>query len=54
MKTINNSCGKKSGCCADITLPYGIATQNTDSSLEPRQAGSGSTQVSKRKYEKRI
>jgi len=29
-KTIKNKCGgKSSGCCADITLPYGIAPERT-------------------------
>ena len=29
-KTIKNNCGgKSSGCCADITLPYGIAPERT-------------------------
>lgn len=40
MKTkINNSCGKKSGCCADIQLPHGTTVhQVTDNSSMPKQS----------------
>ncbi len=49
MKKVFNKCGgKSSGCCADITLPYGLAPKRvTDNSASQGQAGSGSTQTSK-------
>ena len=44
---MRNGCGKKSGCVADIVLPYGKPKQVTDNSVGQKQSGSGQGQTSK-------
>lgn len=51
MNNVDKFCkcgGKSSGCCADITLPYGVSPNKiSDKSKEQGQAGTQSTQTTK-------
>jgi len=42
MKTINNKCGgKKSGCCVEFELPYGLAPKHVTDKLPNIQHQAG-------------